>query len=115
MEMQITLLQILQTLQILPQTNPNDAPAPHHPAPANPAGPTVPVPNPQPIPTQPIHQIIQQQVLHCSYFKPKFAGRPEEDVEAHLLCTNDWMVTHNFQEDVKIQRFGFILVGEARL
>ena len=89
-----------------------NAPAPQQSAPANPAGPGPPV---QPVPYQPAPQIIHQQVLNWSHFKPKFAGRPEEDVEAHLLCTNDWMVTHNFHEDVKVQIFCLILVGEARL
>ena len=80
-------------------------PAPHQPAPANPASPTVSVPNLQPVPDQPAPQIIQQQMLNWSHFKPEFAGRPEEDAEAYLLCTNDWMVIHNLQEDVKVQRF----------
>ena len=39
----------------------------------------------------------------------------EEDAEAHLLRTNDWMDTHNFQDQVKVQRFCLTLVGEARL
>ena len=90
-------------------------PALHQPAPANPAGPTVPVPNPQPVPNQHAPQIIHQQVLNWSHFKSEFAGRPEEDVKAHLLCTNDWMVTHNIQEDVKGQRFCLTLVDKARL
>ena len=54
-------------------------------------------------------------MLNWSHFKPKFAGRPEEDAEAHLLLTNDWMITHNFSEDVKVQRFCLTLTGEARL
>ena len=57
---------------------------------------------------------MHQQVLNWSHFKPEFAGRPEEDAEAHL-CTNDWMITHNFPNDVKVQRFCLTLVGEARL
>ena len=74
-----------------------DAPAPNQLAPANPVGPTLLVPN-QPIPHQPVpnqpalmqpapaaSQIIHQQVLNWSHFKPEFAGRPEKDVEAHLL------------------------------
>ena len=28
---------------------------------------------------------------------------------------NDWMGTHQFQEDVNVQRFCLTLVGEARL
>ena len=66
-------------------------------------------------PTPAAHQIIHQQVLNWSHFNPEFVGRPEEDVEAHLLHTNDWMVTHNFSQDVKVQRFCLTLIGEARL
>ena len=74
----------------------------------------MPVPN-VPVLNQPAPQIIHQQVLNWSHFKPEFAGRPEKDVEAHLFCTNDWMVTHNVHEDVKVQKFCLMLVGEARL
>ena len=95
--------------------NAEDAPAPHQRTPANPAGPTMHVPNPQPIPNQPSPQIIHQQVLNWSHFKPEFTDRPEDDVEAHLLHTHDWRVTHSFQEDIKVQRFCLTLVGEARL
>ena len=42
-------------------------------------------------------------------------GKPEEDAEAHLLHPNDWMNTHHFYEDVKVQRFCLTLLGEARL
>ena len=44
-----------------------------------------------------------QQVVHLnwSYFKSEFSGRPNEDAEVHLLCTNDWMNTHHFIEDVE--------------
>ena len=103
------------------------APAPNQPAPDSLAGPTVPVPNVsipnQPAPNQPAlmqpapaaPQIIHQQVLNCSHFKPEFTGRPEENVEALLLCTNNWMITHNFPNDVKVQRFCLMLVGEEKL
>ena len=37
--------------------------------------------------------------------KPEFAGKPDEDVETHLLRMNDWMDTHQFQEGVKVQHF----------
>ena len=39
----------------------------------------------------PPQQVIQQQQLHMnwSYFKPEFSGKLDEDVEAHLLRTND--------------------------
>ena len=48
--------------------------------------------------------IGQQQQMHMnwSHFKPEFSGKPEEDVEVHLLQTNDWMTTHDFPEAVKV-------------
>ena len=48
-------------------------------------------------------------------FKPEFSGKPEEDAEAHLLCSNDWMNAHHFEEEVKVLRFCRTLLGEARL
>ena len=73
-------------------------------------------PAPQP-PQQPLQPPDQQIHLHMnwSHFKPEYSGKPEEDVEAHLLRTNDWMNTHNFPEDIKVQRFCLMLTGEARL
>ena len=56
-----------------------------------------------------------QPPLNWSYFKSEFSDKPEDDAEAHLLSTNDWMETHNFPEAVKVQRFCLILMGEARL
>ena len=56
-----------------------------------------------------------QPTLNWSHFKPEFAGRPAEDVEAHLLCTNDWMNIHNIPDDLKVGMFCLTLVGEARL
>ena len=53
--------------------------------------------------------------FNWSHFKPEFSGKPEEDAKAHLLRTNDWMNTHQFQEGIKVQRFCLTLVGEARL
>ena len=53
--------------------------------------------------------------LHWSHFKPEFWGKPDEDAEAHLLRTNDWMDTHAFPDCVKVLRFCLTLVGEARL
>ena len=65
---------------------------------------------------QPPPQVIQQQQLcmNWSHFKPEFSGKPDKDVEAHLLITNDWMTTPDFPEAVKVQRFCLTLVGEAR-
>ena len=34
--------------------------------------------------------------LNWSHFKPEYAGKLEEDAEAHLLRTNDWMDTNDF-------------------
>ena len=99
-------------------------PAPQ-PLPALPAGPPIALPNqpapqpalswPQPLLCQPPPQIIHQQMVNWSNFKPKSASKPEEDAEVHLLFTNDWMQTHNFEANVKVQRFCFTLLREARL
>ena len=67
---------------------------------------------------QPQHQdIAGQRHLHINWsnFKPEFSGKPEEDAEAHLLHSNDWMNAHCFNEDTKVQRFCLTLLGEARL
>ena len=76
----------------------------------------LPVPPAQPIvpPTQPIQPAPMPQ-LNWSHFKLDFAGKADEDVEAHLLRTNDWMDTHAFAEDVKVQQFCLTLAGEVRL
>ena len=59
----------------------------------------------------------QQQHLHINWsnFKPVFSGKPEEDAEAHLLCSNDWMNAHHVVNGIKVQRFCLTLLGEARL
>ena len=59
--------------------------------------------------------VPQRPQLNWSHFKPKYAGKPDEDAEAHLLRMNDWMDTHKFSNQVKVQRFCLTLVGEARL
>ena len=89
-----------------------EVPAPNQSAPADPADPTVHAPNQL---AQAAPQIIHQPTLNWSHFKPEFSGRPEEDVKAHLLHTNNWMETHNFQQGVKVQGFCLTLIGEARL
>ena len=53
--------------------------------------------------------------LNWSNFKPESSGKPDEDAEAHLLCSNDWMNAHHFVDGVKVQRFCVTLLGEARL
>ena len=72
----------------------------------------LPVAPDQPVPAQPIQHMPQ---LYWSHFKAEFAGKPEEDADAHLLRTNDWMDIHAFQEGEKVQWFCLTLVGEARL
>ena len=54
-------------------------------------------------------------MIYWCHFKPEFAGKPEEDDEAHLLTTKDWMRTHNFDEGVKVERFCLKVLGEAGL
>ena len=53
--------------------------------------------------------------MNWSHFKTEYSGKPEEDVEAHLLGTNDWMNTHDFPDGIKVQWFCLTLMGEARL
>ena len=67
-------------------------------------------PPPQPVPVQsapacmvvPAPQIIYQNWIGK---KPEFWGKPEEDVESHLLSTRDWMEAHNFPEVDKVRHF----------
>ena len=61
--------------------------------------------------------IAGQRDLHINWsnIKPEFSRKPEEDAEAHLLHSNDWMNAHCFNEDIKVQRFCLTLLGEARL
>ena len=48
----------------------------------------------------------EQQHLHKNWsnFKPEFSGKSDEDAEAHLLCSNDWMNVHCFIDGVKVHR-----------
>ena len=53
---------------------------------------------------QPQHQdAARQRHIHLNWsnFKLEFSGKPEEDAEVHLLCSNDWMNAHHFDEDIK--------------
>ena len=77
------------------------------------------IPVPQPVPAQlvpagvvPVPQIVYQNWIGK---KPEFSGKPEEDVESHLLSTRDWMEVHNFPEGEKVRHFRVTLIGEARL
>ena len=63
----------------------------------------------------PALEVPHRSELNWSHFKPEYAGKPDEDVEAHLLKTNDWMDTHKFLDQVKVQRFCLTLLGGASL
>ena len=65
-------------------------------------------------PPQPIQSAFMPH-LNWSHFNLECAGKPDEDVEAHLLKTNNWRDTHAFPEAVKVQYFCLTIVGEARL
>ena len=82
-------------------------PVPSVQLPEPPAKPVVP-------PAQPTQPAPMPQLI-WSHFKPEFTGKPNEDVEAHLLSTNNWMDTHAFPEGVQVQQFCLTLVREERL
>ena len=94
-----------------PNPPPNKPPNPPPQAPMPPPNPQENPPNPMQLQAPP----AQMPQLSWSYFKPEFSSKPEEDVIAHLLRRNDWMETHNFPEEAKVQRFCLTLIGEARL
>ena len=92
-----------------PPNNPPNQPNP----PAKPPNPPKPPPNllnqpPNPPTNPPNPMQPQNPPPQVSYFKPEFSGKP-------LLRTNDWMETHNFPEEAKVQRFYLTLTGEAIL
>ena len=63
---------------------------------------------PQALQAPQVPQALQGQPfvhLNWSNFKPEFSGKPDEDGEVHLLCTNNWMDTHHFIDGVKVQEF----------
>ena len=64
---------------------------------------------------QPAQQEEEIVHLNWSHFKSQYSGKPEEDAEAYLLWTNNWMDAHHFLEGIKVQRFCLTLVEEARL
>ena len=70
--------------------------------------------NPNPLPVQPPIPMANNQLNWC-HFKPEFSGTHNEDVEAHLVQTEDCMTTQNFPEDQEVGRFCLTLTGETRL
>ena len=68
------------------------------------------------MPNSPVAPAVPQRPqLNWSHFMLKYAGKPDEDMEAHLLRMNNGMDTHEFLDQVKVQRFCLTLVEEARL
>ena len=84
-------------------------------------GQNIPVQSPQqlaPVQQSPACMVVPaSQVVYQNWIgkKPEFSGKPEEDVESHLLSTRDWMEAHNFPDEVKVRYFCLALIGEARL
>ena len=64
------------------------------------------------VPHQPVPQMGD---INWSHFKPEFLGKPDEDAEALLLCTNDLVNAHHFIEGVKFQKFCLTLLGKVTL
>ena len=86
------------------------------PLPQNPQIPLVPnAPQAPPVLEAPHLPAPHMPLLNWSHFKPKYSRKPNEDAEAHLLRKNDWMDTHRFQDNVKVQRFCLTLTGKAKL
>ena len=48
-----------------------------------------------------------KQHLHINWsnFKQEFSGKTDEDAEVYLLCSNDWMNAHHFDNDVKVLHY----------
>ena len=97
-----------------PNEDPNQVPNQNQPPNENPQNPP-PSLNPF-MPNVPVVLAVPQRPqLNWSLFKPKYTGKPDKDVEAQLLRMNNWMDTHEFPVQVKVQRFCLTLVGGARL
>ena len=63
---------------------------------------------PQPVPMQPVPVGMVMPTPHIIYQnwigkKLEFSGKPEEDVESHLISTKHWMEAHNFPEGEKVR------------
>ena len=63
---------------------------------------------------QPQHQdAAGQRHIHLNWsnLKPEFSGKLEEDAEAHLLRSNDWMEAHHFDENMSSEILSHIVRG----
>ena len=65
-------------------------------------------------PVSPQHIQPASMAMNWSYLKPEVSGKPEGDPEVHIHWLINWMDTHNFAPDQRVQRFPLILAGEAR-
>ena len=92
----------------------HDPPAPHNPPPPQNSQILI-VPNARQASEAPQLSSPPMPPLSWSHFKPEYSGKPDEDAEAHLLRTNDWMDMHGFQDHIKVKRFRLTLTGKARL
>ena len=100
-----------QNLNQNPNQNPNQDPNQNSPPNQNPPAPLNPfVPN-----ALQVTEMSFAPQLNWSHFKPEYSGKLDKDAEAHLLRTYEWMPTHEFPYQVRVQRFCLTLVGEARL
>ena len=100
----------------------------HDQVPVGPAPAQGPIQIVQNVPVQPIPQLVPvqpapvcvmptPQIFYQNWIgkKLEFSGKPEEDVESHLLSTRDQMEAHNFLEGEKVRHFHVTLIVEARL
>ena len=76
---------------------PAPSPPPSHPALQAPQQPELPVQQPELLAQQP--QQAQQPIININWSHLK----PEEDAEAHLLLTNNWMNADHFLEGIKVK------------
>ena len=88
-----------------PVIPPAVCPVPPVPPPAPPAQHAVPPTQPDVPPVQP----GPMPQLNWSHFKPEFAGKPEEDLEEHLLRTNVGWTPMHFQKVSRSSDFVYLL------
>ena len=77
--------------------------------------PTPNLPQAQPQPPTTRSTTTSSSTFKLVKFQTRIFRKPDEDAEAHLLHSNDWMKVHHFVEGVKVQRFCLTLLREARL
>ena len=53
---------------------------------------------------------MNSTTINWSHFKVEFTSQPNEDAEVHVLRINDWIGSHTYQGNVRVQRFYLWLV-----